>query len=148
MSRADSIQRSRDDCSVCAGVHVSGCVRQLNMVPAPSTSRVCHGAEHTLPQVPTATVLKNLSNLFTIIGDYYLYNKVQSTPLPNLQRDQPCHTAQHRPRAFRQAVGGWASMRVLTRQGAAVHERVRHLLDLGRGTQGPQSRVCDIQGAA
>ena len=27
--------------------------------------------------MPTATVLKNLSNLFTIIGDYYLYNKVR-----------------------------------------------------------------------
>ena len=30
----------------------------------------------TCEQVPTATVLKNLSNLFTIVGDYYLYNKV------------------------------------------------------------------------
>jgi len=31
--------------------------------------------------VPMATVLKNVTNLFTIVGDYILYGKVSKHPL-------------------------------------------------------------------
>ena len=32
--------------------------------------------------VPMATVLKNVTNLFTIVGDYLLYGKVHFIPFP------------------------------------------------------------------
>ena len=68
-------------CSPCLGLKLTSLAGWLDvaasdnkLLPLCNKQRPDTACSHA--QVPTATVLKNLSNLFTIIGDYYLYNKV------------------------------------------------------------------------
>ena len=45
--------------------------------------------------VPMATVLKNVTNLFTIVGDYLLYGKVRPKSSHSLRACASMHDAHH-----------------------------------------------------
>ena len=58
--------------------------------------------------VPMATVLKNVTNLFTIVGDYLMYGKVRPRAHPACEHAQACmmHTMQKCRGADHEMLGG------------------------------------------
>jgi hypothetical protein len=48
--------------------------------------------------VPMATVLKNLTNLFTILGDYTMYGKVRHSHVIATSMPRPLHSSNAAPR--------------------------------------------------